>query len=262
MTQTDTLGEQIVTAGFAANQYLLDMNGALCVPRDFPLAAPWNLPSGLFQFPIETAKPDGDQPRKIGLRHPMLAEHPFVKHVEATLGITLDRNGAPNRHGYSTADQGRWRHAVDLMTAEHYRDLIDTQDFTDPAAVFGAIAFACRYSPTEKNETGGYLSTAQARIVMDEMGACEPDSRSEIIRQFHAPKASKQESGAEHWPINHGAGIAPEDIAWAFIHGIEDGWFIYDRCGHLQWSQLGRDRYAAGESISFTETSGQAAFAF
>ena len=62
--QADELGEQIIAAGFAANDYLLDMNGALNVPRGFPLPAPWNLPSRLFQFPIEVIKAEQDEPRK------------------------------------------------------------------------------------------------------------------------------------------------------------------------------------------------------
>jgi hypothetical protein len=35
-----------------------------------------------------------------------------------------------------------------------------------------------------------------------------------------------------------------------------------DRAGFLQWTQLGRDRFTAGEAASYTEMSGQAAFAF
>ncbi|WP_161626319.1 hypothetical protein [Sphingobium ummariense] len=70
----DTLGETLVESGFAPNLYLLDINHALSVPRDFPLPAPWNLPSRMFEYPIEVCSPDGDQPRKIGLRHPLLAQ--------------------------------------------------------------------------------------------------------------------------------------------------------------------------------------------
>jgi hypothetical protein len=38
-----------------------------------------------------------------------------------------------------------------------------------------------------------------------------------------------------------------------FIFGIEDGWFRHDRSGFLQWSTLGRERYAAGDSATYTE---------
>src|SRR3546814_4976558 len=43
--QADQLGDQIIAAGFAPNGFVLDINEALDVPRDFPLSAPWNLPS-------------------------------------------------------------------------------------------------------------------------------------------------------------------------------------------------------------------------
>ncbi len=38
---------------------------------------------------------------------PFLAEHPYVRHVEALLGFEIARNGAPNRHGYSTGLSAR-----------------------------------------------------------------------------------------------------------------------------------------------------------
>src|SRR3546814_14126460 len=69
--QADQLGDQIIAAGFAPNGFVLDINGALDVPRDFPLSAPWNLPSRLFQFPIEVIRAEQDEPRKIGLRPPL-----------------------------------------------------------------------------------------------------------------------------------------------------------------------------------------------
>src|SRR3546814_14318903 len=65
--QADQLGDQIIAAGFAPNGFVLDINGALDVPRDFPLSAPWNLPSRLFQFPIEVIRAAQDEPRKIEL---------------------------------------------------------------------------------------------------------------------------------------------------------------------------------------------------
>lgn len=46
------------------------------------------------------------------------------------------------------------------------------------------------------------------------------------------------------------------------IFGIEDGWFRYDRPGFLQWSELDQERYPAGKSATYTQASGQTAFAF
>ncbi|MFC3216482.1 MULTISPECIES: hypothetical protein [Sphingomonadaceae] len=257
----DELGERIVAAGFAPNLAVLDINRSFDVPRDFALAAPWNLPSRMFRFPIEVCPPDGDQPRRIGLRHPLLAEHPYVRRVEAALGFEIDRNGAPNRFGYTTAPTARWWHAVDLISAGKWRELLETQDFTESGCIMRAVAYGCRYSDHEDKKAAGHINTAEARAIMREMGATEPDDRSAIIRAFSQPTICRQDNGSEHWPINSGPDCA-EDLAWGFIIGVEDGWFSRDRSGYLQWSQLGRDRYAAGDSASFTESSGQAAFAF
>ncbi|SCW93631.1 hypothetical protein SAMN02927924_04371 [Sphingobium faniae] len=258
---TDTLGDQIVAAGLAANGFLLDINGALDVPHGFQLPAPWNLPSRLFQFPIEVIRAEQDEPRKIGLRHPLLAAHPFVQHVESVLGIEIAREGVTNRHGYSNRAHSLWHHAVDLISAGEWRELLATQEFTEPRNIFNAVVYGLTYSHHEDKKASGHISTAEARQIMREMGATEPTDRAALLRSFSTPSACQQERGADRWPI-HLHGPCAEDKAWSFIIGIEDGWFSYDRSGFLQWSPMGRDRYAAGDSASFTEASGQTAFAF
>lgn len=260
-THTDELGELIVAKGLAPNLYLLDINHSLSVPHDFALPAPWNLRSRLFRFPIEVCRPDGDRHRKIGLRHPLLADHPYVRHVEALLGFEIDRDGAPNRYGYTTAPTARWWHAVDLISAGKWRELLETQDFTEPGCILRAVAYGCRYSHHEDRKGAGHINTAEAREIMREMGATEPDDAGALLRNFSEPHMCRQDNGSEHWPINSGPHCA-EDLAWGFIIGIEHGWFRHDRSGHLQWSQLGRDRYAAGDGQTFIAASGQGAFAF
>ncbi|MCM5689737.1 hypothetical protein M8037_13155 [Sinorhizobium meliloti] len=257
----DTLGVALVEKGFAPNLACLDINNSLSVPHDFDLPAPWNLPSRMFRFPIEVCRPDDNQPRTLGLRHPLLADHPYVRHVEALLGFEIARNGAPNRHGYSTAPTARWWHAVDLVMAGKWRELLATREFTEPECIMRAVAFGCRYSRHEDKKASGYISIADARKVMDAVGAQEPGERSATIRAFSAPSLCRQEKGAEHWPINTGR-LPAEAEAWGMILGIEDGWFRHDRAGFLQWSELGRERYAAGDSASYVQASGQAAFAF
>lgn len=260
-TNNDTLGAALVDQGLAPNLALLGINNSLSVPQDFELPAPWNLPSRMFRFPIEVCPPDRDRPRMIGLRHPLLTGHPYVQHVEALLGFEINRNGAPNRHGYSTTPTARWWHAVDLVSAGNWRELLATQEFTEPVCIMNAVAYGCRYSHHEDKKASGYITTAEAREIMREVGATEPDERGAIIRAFSAPMVCRQDKGSEHWPINTGC-LCAEDVGWGMILGIEDGWFRYDRSGHLQWSELGRERYAAGESMTYTEASGQTAFAF
>lgn len=259
---TDELGTTLIAAGFARNSLLLNMNGSLSVPADFPLEAPWNLPSRLFEFPIEVVRPEGDSPRKIGLMHPRLADHPFVQHVERTLGITIAREGVTNCHGFSNRRHALWWHAVDLISAGKWRELLDTQPFTEPRCILRAVAFGLRHSPHTAREGRGYINTSQAREIVREMGGCEPDDPNAIIRSFLTPSLCKPDHGSAYWPINAPHGLCAEDEAWAMIHGIEDGWFAHDRSGFLHWTEQGRARHAAGDNVSFTETSGQTAFAF
>jgi hypothetical protein len=259
---TDDLGAAIIKAELAPSDFLLDLNGSLSVPNGFPLPSPWNLPSRLFRFPIEVSRSEKGQSRKIGLMHPDLAAHPFVQHVEKLLGFEIPREGITNAYGYTERGKGAWWHAVDLISAGQWRALLDTQDFTDCHSIFGAIVYGCRYSHHDEKAGRGYISTGDARQIIREIGGTEPVDRSSTIRRFTAPSLCQQDSGSEHWPINVGRGIGAELEAWAMIHGMEDGWFAHDRSGFLQWTRIGRDRYAAGDSASFTEASGQAAFAF
>lgn len=259
---TDELGDALIAAGFARNSLLLHMNGSLSVPADFQLEAPWNLPSRLFENPIEVVPPEGDDPRKIGLMHPRLADHPFVRHVEQVLGVNIAREGVTNRHGFSKRRHALWWHAVDLISAGKWRELLDTQLFTETRCILRAVSFGLRHSPHTAREGRGYIDTLQARHIVREMDGSEPSDRSTTIRSFLAPSLCKPDHGSAYWPINAPHGLCAEDEAWAMIHGIEDGWFAHDRSGFLHWTEQGRARHAAGDSASFTETSGQTAFAF
>lgn len=255
----DSLTTAIVERGLAASAYLLDINRSLTVPHDFPLPYPWHLPSRLFQFPIEVSAAEGDGTRRIGLMHPLLPAHPFVQHVVATLGLTLDAHGAPNACGVSKARNGQWWHAVDLVSAGQRRALLDTREYTTAEDIARAVAYGLTYSRHDGKPTG-YLTTLEARAIMAAINAPEPASRFGMLA-FSTPSACKPNTGAVHWPVNHPA-LPANDVAWALIHGIEDGWFAYDRSGLLHWSARGRERHHAGGADTFTTATGQGAFAF
>jgi len=258
MTTSSTTTQALIRHGFVASDYLLSINGGLSVPRHIDLPAPWNLPSRLFQFPIETCQhEDGIH---IGLLHPALADHPFVKQIEATLGITLDPKGAPNAHGYSKQETGQWWHAVDLISAGEWQALLATRHFTTDTDIARAVAFGLTYSHHDAKRMG-HITTGEARQIMAAIAAPEPASRRTGILSLSRPLPCKPDKGAEHWPINHPA-LPADTLAWALIHGIEDGWFAYDRAGFLHWTAQGRERYAAGDQDTFTTASGQCAFAF
>jgi len=239
----DPVADALVQRGLVPNHFLLDLNKGLTIPRDMEMPYPWNLPSRLFIFPIEITDQAKDGTRRMGLLHPLLADHPYVKHVEATLGITMDRDGAPNEYGYSKCETGKWWHAVDLMTTGHWRDLLDTSRFTTPDNIAGAVAFGLNYSPHQGKKRNGYVSTNEAREIMTTIGAPEPADRNEIIAQhFCLPSPCKSEKGVESWSVNSWTKDKFAE-AWGYILGIEAGYFAHDRAGFLGWTQRGRDTF-------------------
>lgn len=237
----DELGETLVAHGLVPNEFILDLNHSLTVPYDMQMPPPWNLPSRMFRFPVETTGSFDKIPRRIGLMHPLLAEHPFVLHVENKLGFPLDSNGAPNDHGYSKQRLATWWHAVDLVSAGMWKDLLATERFTTPDDIAGAVAYGLCYS-REKGKP--CLTTLDARKIMTHLKADEPEDRPGLLTHFMRPMPCKADKGPERWPINSLAGSA-SDKAWAYIASIENGWFLKDRSGFLNWTPKGRDRFAA-----------------
>jgi len=226
------------------------------------LPAPWNLPSRLFRFPIEVSEAR-EEGRRIGLMHPLLGDHPFVQRVAAELGMELDPNGAPNAHGVSKQRTGLWWHAVDLVMAGKWRELLATRHFTTDRDIAWAVVYGLDFSPHDAAAGCGYISTVAAREIMCAIDSPEPGDRAAILRTFSRPTICRQDSGKEHWPINSGCAVDAEARAWGRILGIEAGWFKHDRAGFLTWTVAGRDRYEAGDAATFTErATGQVAFAF
>ncbi|SAL84905.1 hypothetical protein AWB68_07489 [Caballeronia choica] len=257
--QTDELADKLIELGFFPNAFLLNLNRKLQVPNNKALPAPWNLPSRLFRYPIEITDA-GDGFTRLGLMHPLLADHPFVKDVETALEVTLRPDGAPNPHGHSQSDTALWWHAVDLVAAGLWRELLETAAYTTRENIANAVWYGLQYSPHD-GKTNGHLTPAEGRQMMQAVDSPEPSDQAATLLDFSTPHACKQDGGRESWPINGGS----RDVfrrAWGIIIGIERGWFTYNRGGFLNWSEAGRCRYDAGDRSSFIETSGQSAFAF
>ena len=101
--------------------------------------------------------------------------------------VRIDPDGAPNRHGYSTGPTARWWHAVDLITAGKWRELLQTQEFTEPVCIVQAVAFGCRYSHHADKAASGYLSIAEARTILRAVGATPGQTvTSFVVAQFGA----------------------------------------------------------------------------
>ncbi len=254
--RADPLGEALIANGFAANEYLLSLNRTVKVPGKFECTGQWALPSRMFEFPIETHEPEGDRPRTIGLLHPLLADHPFVRHFEQVMGVEVPREPACNACGYSASRTATWWHAVDLAGAGAWRELIETRAFTTDDDIFRAVAFALRYARKDEPIADKLRSV---RRVMQELASEQPADQSIVIRSLMRPMPCGDEKGKTRWPINEQRGVA-STLAWAFILGVENGWFEF--CGaHLNWSAAGRHRYEAGDAGAVVPGA-QATFAF
>jgi hypothetical protein len=239
MKKTDQkpLEDILVDAGFTPNRYLLEMNHSLqCDNTGFD--DPWNLPSRLMQFPLEV-QIGKDGQFHIGLMHPLIGDHPFVKQVaEAIKPHKISPKGAPNAAGHSAAPAAWW-HACDLIR-EHWRDLLRTRQFTTDDAIVNAVTYALNYRTNE-------FGPDEAREVLEAVGAAPPDGDVvPIVLLALEPSFVQPEKGAGYWPINtHGSEHAVK-FAWLRVWGIEAGWFEYPRRGqHLQWSDHGRGMYRA-----------------
>lgn len=251
----------LIELGFAPSTYVLDLNHALTVPHGVELPPRWNLPSRLFRFPIEVGEADKDGMRAIGLMHPLLGDHPFVRSVEAGLGLALNPGGAPNGCLVSKQANARWWHAVDLVLAGEWCTLIETRRFTTVEDIAGAVEFGLSHSP--QDERAGCISIAAARELMRVIEVEEPLNRAEALLALEAPRSMTTDRGGERWPINARGHMTANERAWGRIHGIEGGWFGYDRSGSLEWTAAGRDRYAAGDAATVTDSvTGQMGFAF
>ena len=249
LLSADPVGDALLAGGLAASAYVLDLNGSLTAPGEFLRDMPWSLPSRLFRFPIEVCPHHPGSPRKLGLIHPLLSAHPFVRHVEAVMGYPIPPNGAPNDAGYTRVGLGLWWHAVDLISG-HWRELLDTWCFTTPEHIAGAVEFGlhCRAQR---------FGLRDARTVMQAIGAEPPGDRHAVLRCFHAPslvasepKANgKRGTAAEQrqpqtlrvsatqrgrWPVNYAAGADGRARAWAAILGLENGWLRHDRRGYAE----------------------------
>jgi hypothetical protein len=253
----DPIGAAMIEAGFVANEYLLSINCTVEVSSDIELDGQWALPSNLFRFPIETHRPEGDRERVFGLMHPALAEHPFVKHFEQVMGFQVPREPACNGSGYSAAAGAAWRHACDLGCAGLWRELVQTRQFTTDASIFRAIAFALGYANKDDPLPERLRSI---RWVMRELGSEQPADQAAVIRTLMKPSPCSDENGKTRWPINEGIPRDAETAAWAYILGVENGWFEF--CGaFLNWSAAGRQRYEAGDA-GVVERGAQVSFVF
>lgn len=214
--EPDPLVERLIASGLAHNEYLLGLNDYISTARD-------DLPSRLFQFPVEFVDRDrrDDGVSVLLLRHPDLAQFPFVDEIEAKTGIRPAWEPL-DEYGRDRGSDWRYFHAVDLLTDKHWRDLIATRNFTDNKAIALGLCFHVSY---------GGLGVANMRTILAEVGSEEPGDRSAAYLNSIHVQVEKCQQGKF-------VGLQTRDhrAVWAAIHGLEDGQFKRDRSGHLRFS--------------------------
>lgn len=222
----------IIGAGFAHNEYLLDLN------RAFEDPAPRYPRSRMFAWPVSF----DPYHERLSVCHMLMTVEPFVQRVMIALpGVPVDIE--PNPPGC----HGAWNHAGDLATDRDFRDLLTTRAYVPESAIMRGIALGVR---------GCRLSTANAREMLDELGAVEPLDRSAFALSMQGgllrpafiddnATKGKPPAGKGKWAANiWGRRISPATEAWAVLHGVEDGWFTRDKhCGWIYMSPAGLSRH-------------------
>lgn len=220
-----TLCEQLISHKLVPNEFVLTLNSCIRVPTWFKLEGVWAARSRAFMFPIRYVK------EKLFLASDFLKAHPFVQHVEKVLAMDIPVNEEANRYsGY--------HHAIDLICGNNLDVLMDTKELTCEDEICAAIVVALRIA----DKDGNMLSLKDAKRLLSDMGTKEPEN-CKLLKSFMAPAELVDEEKASYWPINHVGNACPFELAWTFIHAIENGYFQGYGKGCLGWSKAGIDYY-------------------
>ncbi len=156
------------------------------------------------------------------LRQAALVDHPGVLAIRETIPEPAFWGTPQGDDGY-----GAWHHAVDLMTPEHWRDLLATRRYTDDRkiAVTLANALLIRAMPGKARER---WTTHLAREILARIDAPEPPDRSRDLLAGDGLSPARVEARIV-------PNIRPRDAraAWIAVHGIEDGYLAYGPGGWL-----------------------------
>lgn len=223
------LRAKLIEAGFAVNEYQLDINACLEDP------APRYPRSRMFKWPISIDRHED----RLTVCHQLMTFEPFVQRVMITVRQAVEVEPQP------AALASIYHHAVDLADDKDFRDLLATAHYVTPRVIMRGVVI---------NVMAGRLSTANARLIVDTLDAPEPDDRS-ALNLSHAggmlhpafidngAGTGKGDAGAGKWAINLHSRRNFVGETWAAIHGVEDGWFQRDRHGYAWMSLAGLSRH-------------------
>jgi hypothetical protein len=157
--------------------------------------------------------------------------------------------------------QRAWFHAVDLVCENVARADRDAGLY-DPLRSFAPSFTGAVIRITRTAAGKGYLATSQARHIMRELGRVN-----RMTGQLPSTSLARPACASRIAVPNIGPSISAPALPLKIRlghHPRHRGRLVCPATGlaFLQWTQLGRDRFTAGEAASYTEMSGQAAFAF
>jgi hypothetical protein len=259
--ERDLVGEKLCADEYST-EYNLTIDSSLGTWRhkeEYPY--PFNLPSRLMQFPVNTERGPGPEdedgndlpgPRWISVAHPLLIDHPFVKGLIAKGYEVIpdpEDDRCRNQHGTKATHytKSEYYHAVDLIKS-HHKELIDTLRFTTTDAVFSALSYGCHY-PKEKEPLSATIVRISEVLAAIQCEA-KPVTPERMVQIFDTPHACTSESKKNpYYPINLRY-ITREELKenraeeiWGYLWGMTSGWFQNDR-GFLHWSAKGIAEYA------------------
>lgn len=202
------------------------------------------IPSRLFQFPIEFVERDrlGSDFSVLYLNHELIGEHPLVQRVQELIGQAIPWCPV-DEFGRDRGAKWRYFHALDLATNDRFSILMDSLEYTDADAMAGGMDYALRY---------GHLSPGRARTALITMGLEEPADRSAAALDAGVLNPSPiymddkgKPTKKPRFGMNAGGRrdqFPAHALTWAFLHGLEDGWFTHDRAGFLTMTPAGIER--------------------
>lgn len=216
--EPDPLVDRLVGRGLVANSFLLSLNQAMGIPA-------MDLPSRLFQWPVEFVdrKRRDDGQSVLLLNHPDLAGMPFLEEIEARAGVRPHWEPT-DEYGRDRGERHRYFHALDLLTDEHWLDLLRTRNFTDRSGIVAGLKYHADY---------GGLSIASMRSVLVEIGETEPDDKSTAYLSSDCVRVTNAQQG-QFVGFAHDRGNTAS--VWAAVHGLEAKKFKRDKSGYLRFA--------------------------
>src|SRR3546814_5890934 len=114
----------------------------------------------MFRFPIEVCSPESDRPRKIGLRHPLLADHPYVRH-EGPLASRMTAKAPPNPTATTTPPTAAGGTAADPTGRGKGADWPKRQGLTNPGCTKGTCPKAATIRHTKSRRGSDHIPTTE-----------------------------------------------------------------------------------------------------